>query len=67
MNFHFRLIRRSVYDAVGGVDDSFDKTVETVTKVAEATKNYVTETLISHQSLCCGGFLGRFCSTLLKQ
>ena len=32
-------------DVLTGVDDSFDKTVETVGKVAEATKNYVTETI----------------------
>ena len=32
-------------DVLTGVDNTFDKTVETVTKVAEATKNYVTETV----------------------
>jgi hypothetical protein len=36
---------KELFDVVTGVDDSFDKTVETVTKVAEATKNYVTETV----------------------
>jgi hypothetical protein len=32
-------------DVLTGVDNTFDKTVETVTKVAEATKNYVVETV----------------------
>ena len=36
---------KGLLDVVTGVDDSFDKTVETVGKVAEATKNYVTETI----------------------
>ena len=36
---------KELFDVVTGVDDSFDKTVETVGKVAEATKNYVTETI----------------------
>jgi hypothetical protein len=36
---------KELFDVLTGVDDSFDKTVETVTKVAEATKNYVTETV----------------------
>ena len=32
-------------DTLTGVDDSFDKTVETVNKVIEATTNYVSETV----------------------
>jgi len=36
---------KELFDVVTGVDDSFEKTVETVTKVAEATKNYVVETV----------------------
>jgi hypothetical protein len=36
---------KELFDVVTGVGDSFDKTVETVGKVAEATKNYVTETI----------------------
>jgi hypothetical protein len=36
---------KELFDVVTGVDDSFDKTVETVTKVAEATKSYVVETV----------------------
>ena len=36
---------KELFDVVTGVDDSFEKTVETVTKVAEATGNYVKETV----------------------
>jgi hypothetical protein len=36
---------KELFDVVTGVDDSFDKTVETVGKVVEATKTYVTETV----------------------
>tara|TARA_R100000995_G_scaffold35163_1_gene15992 strand:+ start:310 stop:2136 length:1827 start_codon:yes stop_codon:yes gene_type:complete len=41
---------KELFDVVTGVDDSFDKTVETVGKVAEATKNYVTETIKAGQA-----------------
>lgn len=37
-------------DVLTGVDNTFDKTVETVTKVAKATKNYVTETINAAQA-----------------
>lgn len=36
---------KELFDVVTGVDDSFDKTIETVTKVAQATTNYVKETV----------------------
>ena len=36
---------KELFDVVTGVDDSFDKTVETVGKVVKATKTYVTETV----------------------
>jgi uncharacterized protein YhaN len=41
---------KELFDVVTGVDDSFDKTVETVTKVAEATTNYVKETVNAAQA-----------------
>lgn len=41
---------KELFDVVTGVDDSFDKTVETVTKVAEATSNYVKETVSAAQA-----------------
>jgi len=41
---------KELFDVVTGVDDSFDKTVETVGKVAEATKTYVTETIKAGQA-----------------
>lgn len=41
---------KELFDVVTGVDDSFDKTVETVTKVAEATTNYVKETVSAAQA-----------------
>ena len=37
-------------DTLTGVDDTFDKTVETVGKVVEATTNYVTETVKAAKS-----------------
>ncbi|MBV6626467.1 MAG: glycosyltransferase [Rivularia sp. (in: Bacteria)] len=42
MTFHFRLIRRSVYDAVGGVDDSFDRgeDYDLCLKLSEVTEVY---------------------------
>ncbi|MGB6301692.1 MAG: glycosyltransferase [Rivularia sp. (in: cyanobacteria)] len=42
MTFHFRLIRRSVYDAVGGVDDSFDygEDYDLCLKLSEITEVY---------------------------
>jgi glycosyltransferase involved in cell wall biosynthesis len=42
MTFHFRLIRRSVYDAVGGVDDSFDRgeDYDLCLKLSEITEVY---------------------------
>ena len=42
MTFHFRLIRRSVYDAVGGVDDSFDygEDYDLCLKLSEVTEVY---------------------------
>ena len=36
---------KELVDVVTGVDDSFDKTAEVVTKVATATSNYVKETI----------------------
>ena len=36
---------KELFDVITGVDNSFDKTVETVTKVAEATTKYATETV----------------------
>ena len=41
---------KELFDVVTGVDDSFDKTVETVGKVVEATKDYVTETVKAAQA-----------------
>ena len=42
MTFHFRLIRRSVYDAVGGVDDSFasGEDYDLCLKLSEVTEVY---------------------------
>ncbi|MEA5596977.1 glycosyltransferase family 2 protein [Rivularia sp. UHCC 0363] len=42
MTFHFRLIRRSVYDAVGGVDDSFEsgEDYDLCLKLSEVTEVY---------------------------
>jgi hypothetical protein len=36
---------KELIDVVTGVDNTFDKTVEVVTRVAKATKDYVTETV----------------------
>jgi len=30
MIFHFRLMRRSVYDEVGGIDETFERAQDTV-------------------------------------
>ncbi|NJM22916.1 MAG: glycosyltransferase [Richelia sp. RM2_1_2] len=42
MTFHFRLIRRSVYDAVGGIDDSFasGEDYDLCLKLSEVTEVY---------------------------
>jgi hypothetical protein len=41
---------KELFDVVTGVDDSFDKTVETVGKVVEATTDYVKETVKAAQA-----------------
>ena len=41
---------KELFDVVTGVDDSFDKTVETVGKVVEATTDYVKETIKASQA-----------------
>lgn len=41
---------KELFDVVTGVDDSFDKTVETVGKVVEATTKYVKETVSAAQA-----------------
>lgn len=41
---------KELIDVVTGVDDTFDKTVEVVTNVAKATKDYVTQTVAAAQA-----------------